>query len=75
MGRKVEETIVHVAVAAAMARSATCVSARYLPTPKNKPCLSFWQSSGFNNDADTVFTWNTAQPYPLSEAIELDWRS
>jgi FkbH-like protein len=74
MGRKVEETIVHVAVAAAIARSASCVRARYLPTAKNKPCLSFWQSSGFNNDADAVFTWNTAQPYPLSDAIRLDWR-
>jgi FkbH-like protein len=74
MGRKVEETMVHVAVAAAIARSASCVRAQYLPTAKNKPCLSFWQTSGFRNDADTLFTWDTAKPYALPDAIRLEWR-
>jgi len=74
MGRKVEETMVHVAVRAAIARSAKSVSARYLPTPKNKPCLTFWQTSGFNNQADAFFTWDTASVYPLPDAIRLDWR-
>jgi len=74
MGRKVEETLVHVAVAAARARAATHVRAHYLPTAKNKPCLTFWQGSGFHNEGDSVFTWETAKPYPLSSAIRLDWR-
>jgi FkbH-like protein len=74
MGRKVEETIVHVAVAAAAARSARTVQARYIPTAKNKPCLSFWMTSGFRNEADSVFTWNVGEPFALPDAITLNWQ-
>ena len=74
MGRKVEETIVHVAVAAAAARSARTVQARYIPTAKNKPCLSFWKASGFHSEADSVFTWNVDEPFALPDAITLNWQ-
>jgi len=74
MGRKVEETIVHVAVAAGAARSARTVQARYIPTAKNKPCLSFWKASGFHNEADSVFTWNVDEPFALPDAITLNWQ-
>jgi FkbH-like protein len=74
MGRKVEETIVHIAVASAAEKMAKSVVADFLPTAKNKPCLSFWQSSGFANEGDRRFTWDAAQAYPLPEAIELEWR-
>jgi len=72
MGRKVEDTMVHVAVAAAAARSARTVQARYIPTSKNKPCLSFWKTSGFRNEADSVFTWNVDEPFALPDAITLN---
>jgi FkbH-like protein len=74
MGRKVEETMVHVAVAAAAARSARTVQARYIPTAKNKPCLSFWKASGFHNEADSVFTWDVDEPFALPDAITLNWQ-
>jgi len=74
MGRRVEETMLHVAVSAAAGRSAKQLIARYLPTPKNKPCLAFWQSSGFDNEADTVFRWPADKPYALPDAINLEWR-
>lgn len=74
MGRKVEETMIHLAVSAAVARSAKTVIARYLPTPKNKPCLTVWLSSGFRNDTEAVFSWDTTKAYPLPEAIALDWQ-
>ena len=55
-------------------RMAKAVVANYAPTAKNKPCLSFWQSSGFSNEHDRRFTWDLARLYPLPEAIALDWR-
>jgi predicted enzyme involved in methoxymalonyl-ACP biosynthesis len=74
MGRKVEETMVHMAVEAARARAASLVVAEYLPTPKNKPCLTFWQSSGFAS-ADREFRWDASQAYSLPEPIDLQWQS
>jgi FkbH-like protein len=74
MGRRVEETIVHVAVTAAIERGATRVLAEYVPTSKNKPCLSFWQSSGFANNGDKEFIWDNERSYPLPDAIDLEWR-
>jgi len=73
MGRQVEETIVHVAVAAAIKRGASRVVAEYLPTPKNKPCLAFWRSSGFTNQDDKQFTWDCQHRYKLPGAIRLEW--
>ncbi len=72
MGRRVEETIVHAAVTAAIERGSSCVSAEFIPTAKNKPCLTFWQNSGFENDSDREFTWDNAHPYPLPDAINLE---
>jgi FkbH-like protein len=74
MGRRVEETMVHIAVTAAAQRGAAEVRAVYLPTAKNKPCLSFWQASGFRNESDTTFTWPTERDYSLPDAIDLDWQ-
>ena len=45
--------------------------AEYLPTAKNKPCLRFWQSSGFDNEDDRVFTWDARRPYPLPDCVTL----
>jgi FkbH-like protein len=73
MGRKVEETMVHMAVTAARELGARTLSAHFVPTPKNKPCLSFWQASGFENRDDRDFIWDLARPFPLPEAITLTW--
>ncbi len=74
MGRKVEETMLHMAVVAAIEHGATTVIAKYLPTAKNKPCLSFWQRSGFEADEENAFRWKASDAYPLPEAISLDWQ-
>lgn len=74
MGRKVEETMAHLAVARARAWGATGVEAVYRPTPKNKPCLDFWDRSGFaRTDADGVFAWDAGAEYarPAYVALEL----
>jgi FkbH-like protein len=72
MGRRVEETMVHVAVEHARARGAQKILAHFRPTAKNKPCLSFWQSSGFSNAGDELFSWDSGKPYALPDAIQLE---
>jgi FkbH-like protein len=74
MGRKVEETMAHLAVATARTAGAASLSARYLPTAKNKPCLAFWQRSGFSNQGDVEFRWEQSGLYPLPEPILLEWQ-
>jgi FkbH-like protein len=71
MGRRVEHTMVHMAVTAARGR-ASRITAKLLPTAKNKPCLTFWQGSGFQV-AEHDFTWDLAQDYELPSTIALDW--
>jgi FkbH-like protein len=75
MGRRVEDTMVHVAVERARALGARRVLAHFRPTAKNKPCLSFWQGSGFANDGDERFTWDSNEPYALPDVVRLELRS
>jgi FkbH-like protein len=78
MGRKVEETMLHVAVKHAHAAGATEILAEYIPTAKNQPCLEFWSRSGFNPlsaqepQSSTLFRWNSAQEYPLPDCVRLE---
>ncbi len=71
MGRKVEASMVHVAVAHARAAGATRVEARYLKTAKNKPTLDFWTGSGFAVDGE-LFSWDAGAPFELPRAIALE---
>jgi FkbH-like protein len=71
MGRRVEETMVHLAVDMARSRSLTQVVADLIPTAKNQPCLEFWQRSGFRHEGENHFVWDTREPYPLPEAISV----
>lgn len=73
MGRKVEETILHALVRAARELGAGEVVAEYLPTAKNKPCLSFFEASGFTRRPEgTVFVWNATEEYPKPPQVALD---
>ena len=73
MGRKVEETVVHVLVESARALGATEIVATFRETPKNQPCLRFWKMSGFEHDESAnTFRWDGAKPYPLPESIALE---
>lgn len=71
MGRKVEETLLHFAVGWARANNLGAVTARYLPTAKNKPCLEFLQRSGMTAGEAETFRWDAARSYPLHPAVEL----
>jgi FkbH-like protein len=75
MGRKVEDTMVHVAVEHARAKGAERVLAQLLPTAKNKPCLTFWEGSGFARGEEHRFVWDASRAYALPEAIDLEVQS
>jgi FkbH-like protein len=70
MGRKVEETLLHVAVASAQRRGAKRLEAHYIETKKNKPCLEFWERSGCER-SDQVFSWDLTKPYLCPAPIQL----
>jgi predicted enzyme involved in methoxymalonyl-ACP biosynthesis len=71
MGRKVEETMVHLAVARAGLRGARKVDARLLPTAKNQPCAEFWKRSGFSEVSQNLFSWSGGE-YALPEAVSIE---
>ena len=71
MGRKVEETMTHWLVQQAKAAGASELRADYLPTAKNKPCLEYFQRSGFVCDGANAFTWTTEKEYARPACVEL----
>jgi len=73
MGRRVEETMVFLAVETARGFGLRSLEATLVPTAKNKPCLGFWQASGLESPSPHLFRWDLAVDYPLHAAIALDW--
>jgi FkbH-like protein len=74
MGRKVEETMAHLAVEWARARGAARVEALYGATAKNKPCHDFFKKSGFAaSEGDTRFVWDASAAYALPDPISFTW--
>ena len=43
-----------------------------MATPKNKPTLDFLKGSPFVETAEGLFTWDTANAYPLPSCIQLE---
>jgi FkbH-like protein len=73
MGRKIEETMLHVLSFLAKSKGATELHLRYRPTTKNQPCLRFLDSAGLNRDEDgNSFALELAQLYPKPPTIRLD---
>ncbi len=74
MGRRVEETMLHVAVEWARDRGAATVTALYQPTKKNTPCRDFFRASGWAaSDNETRFAWLASSSFTLPAPISLDW--
>lgn len=73
MGRQVEETMLAAAIEFGRSQGARRILAHYRPTEKNKPCLEFFQRSGFRHGVpENVFTWDAADPYPYPPCIKVD---
>lgn len=72
IGRKVEQTMLHIAVEYARLIGLHEVQAKYIETSKNKPCLEFWQKSGFGYDGkNDLFKWDASNSYPVPECIHI----
>lgn len=72
MGRRVEETMLAVAVEAGRDAGARVLEATYIPTPKNKPCHEFWMRSGFAQDpSHHRFGWELSREYPRPAGVEI----
>jgi FkbH-like protein len=73
MGRSVEEAMVHSITKHASSIGLESVSARYIPTGKNKPCLDFWRRSGFKPDQpEEWFRWRLDKAYPRPDAVAIE---
>lgn len=72
MGRQVEQLMVHLVVQAASRAQCDTVIARFFPTAKNRPCLEFWEGSGFASTEPNVFVWKTADDFPKPDFITLE---
>jgi FkbH-like protein len=72
MGRNIEEALLAVAIQSARESGAEGVSARYIPTPKNKPCLEFFQrlSPRFQQQGE-IFMLDDRQPFTVPGHIQL----
>jgi FkbH-like protein len=72
IGRKVEETMLHIATRYAQYIGLEEIRAKYAPTSKNKPCLKFFESSGFECDDDNTFSWEVNKTYEMPQQIEIE---
>jgi len=71
MGRKVEETMVYTAYQYAKSLGLKSLRAEYLPTPKNKPCLKFWQSAPFEASGN-IYSFDLNKEFPLPESVSVE---
>lgn len=72
MGRRVEETMVGVALARAAAAGAPEIVATFQPTPRNAPCFRFFAESDWRRDSDDRFVRvvDTLPPAPRGVTVE-----
>ncbi len=72
MGRKVEETMLHVMSACARSTGATDLHIAYIPTVKNQPCLRFFESAGLCSNGDAkAFILDLRKVYPKPATTHL----
>jgi len=71
IGRKVEETMLSVAVDLAKGKGLKYVVANFKKTAKNKPCFEFFKNSGFEQKNDS-FRWKVEKKYQRPSYIELE---
>jgi FkbH-like protein len=63
IGRQVEEAMMYQAMRYAGDCGMQTLSAEYIPTAKNGPCLRFLERSGLENSDGRVFRWPLSRPY------------
>jgi FkbH-like protein len=71
MGRRVEETMLHVAITSAQTAGAREVVADYRQTARNGPCLKTFETSGLERPEPHRFVWRGDAPYALPGTVTL----
>lgn len=62
MGKGVEQALLKHLLTRSGEHGAQGLCAQHLPTPRNQPCLEFWQQSGATRSGD-AFTWDLSRSY------------
>lgn len=76
MGRNVEEAMLHKVLSFAKNEGLAEVTATYVPTPKNKPCLDFFKRSGLaSHDSPPIFQWSATDTYVAPPFVNIEDRS
>jgi FkbH-like protein len=71
-GKKVEDAIFATLVSEARGMGATSLTATYLPTAKNNPCLEFLERSGFHRgNHSATYCWNPNDEFKAPGHIHL----
>jgi FkbH-like protein len=73
MGRKVEETAIHVAVEIARRAGARTVIATFRPTDRNTPTLKVLRDSGLVERSPLEFSWDCTDPFPKPPTVAVEW--
>lgn len=72
MGRKIEETMLHIVGEYCAALRANAFVADFIETSKNKPCHDFLLRSGMTQGPGASrFRWTKKDPYPLPDTVQL----
>lgn len=70
MGRGIEETMLAWAVETARLNGIAKLIARLIPTPRNRPCLEYFQRKSHWKSVDEfVFAWETKEPFPYPRHV------
>ena len=75
IGRQVEEAMLYHALRYAGDRGMGTLSAEYIPTPKNGPCLRFLERSAPESHDGRFFRWHLNRSYAPPPHVELQFMS
>lgn len=71
-GRKVEDLMLSIVHSHAKKCGVKLLQAKYLPTPKNKPCLEFLQRLGSKEAEPHLFIWNMDRDPAASQHLTVE---
>ena len=72
MGRRVEETMVHLSCLMAMELSASRLEAELLPTAKNAPCGRFFEIGPLPVIGEGIYGIDLDSPTPAPDAVTIE---
>ena len=73
MGRKVEETLIHIAMDALKHLGAVSMGVQYFPTSRNRPTLDIFQASGLRKVSENCFEGDCIKGFAKPETITVEF--